>query len=64
MWSGPEYGTVADPFSTVVGALSAVEVDGTLRIQSGDDSTILTIDQDVTLTAEGGTVRLGVAVAP
>ncbi|MFP6583624.1 MAG: hypothetical protein VCD00_13875 [Candidatus Hydrogenedentota bacterium] len=61
MWSGPEFGTVAEPFSTIEGGLAGVQAGGSLRILSEDSSAIVTIDQDVTLVAEGGTVRIGVA---
>lgn len=59
-WSGPEFGTPADPFSSIEGALAAVEDGGTLRILSGDSSATITIDQNVTLVAENGTVQIGV----
>ena len=59
-WSGPELGTPADPFSTLEGALLAVGDGDTLRILSGDTNTTLTVNQSVTLVAEGGTVRIGV----
>ena len=59
-WSGPEFGTPADPFSTLEGALLAVGDGGTLRILSGETSATLTINQNVVLVAEGGLVRIGV----
>lgn len=60
-YPGVETGSVTQPFDTLTEGLANAGAGGTIHVISNDSHETPVVNQAVTLTASGGTVRVGVA---
>jgi hypothetical protein len=63
-YTGPQFGTEEQPYSSLEAALNGVMPSGTIHIAAGDSAETLTVAQAVTLHALGGLVSIGVGGSP
>ena len=58
-YTGPQFGTVSQPYYTLEAALEGVIAGGSITIEAGSTESTLSISTEVTLQASGGTVTIG-----
>ena len=64
VYPGTESGTSLQPYDTLAEGVAGVAAGGIVNIASNDSHEVLTITKALTLTAQGGPVRIGTLASP